>query len=211
MGWSFKVGGQARFLNIDTFSSFSALRDKRSVLIITVMIFAITGLIGLICLAIFIIKNIKIRNVIEDWELDIGPQRYSYRELKKVTRGFKDSELLRSCGFGKVYKGTLPNLKTLVAVMRISSESKQGLREFISEISTNERLHHRNLAQLQGWCHCQGDLLLIYEFMPNGSFSRCLFNEPKSILSWEQRFNIIKGISCGFQYNQYSGNYHCAT
>ncbi|KAH7865427.1 hypothetical protein Vadar_006532 [Vaccinium darrowii] len=40
----------------------------------------------------------KNTEVIEDWELGIGPHRYSYQELNQATRGFKDSELL---GAGK--------------------------------------------------------------------------------------------------------------
>jgi serine/threonine protein kinase len=68
-----------------------------------------------------------------------------------------------------------------VAVKRISHESKQGVREFASEITSIGRLRHRNLVQLLGWCRQRGDLLLVYEFMPSGSLDKYLFNEqPKS-------------------------------
>ena len=36
--------------------------------------------------------------------------------------------------------------------------------------------------------------------MPNGSLDKYLFDEPKAILSWEQRFKIIKGVSLGLLY-----------
>ena len=43
-------------------------------------------------------------------------------------------------------------------------------------------------------------MLLVYDFMPNGSLDRYIFDEPKTILSWEQRFNIIKGVTLGLLY-----------
>ncbi|GER50568.1 concanavalin A-like lectin protein kinase family protein, partial [Striga asiatica] len=149
----------------------------------------------------------KIRNaeIIENWELEIVPHRYKYQELKKATRSFKDSELLGSGGFGRVYKGTLPNSKTQIAVKRISHDSKQGVREFLSEISSIGRLRHRNLVQLMGWCRRGADLLLVYDFMPNGSLDRFLFEigpEPNTerALSWEQRFRIVKVVASGLLY-----------
>ncbi|GAV76555.1 Pkinase domain-containing protein, partial [Cephalotus follicularis] len=128
------------------------------------------------------------------------PHRYSYHELKQATNSFSDKELLGHGGFGQVYKGTLPNSKTQVAVKRISHESKQGLREFVSEIASIGRLRHRNLVQLLGWCRQRGDLLLVYDFMANGSLDRFLFDDPKTVLNWEQRFKIIKDVACGLVY-----------
>ncbi|KAK0592841.1 hypothetical protein LWI29_026411 [Acer saccharum] len=150
--------------------------------------------------AFYIIRKIKNADVIEAWELDVGPHRFSYQELKKATRGFRDKELLGFGGFGKVYKGKLASTNTQVAVKRISHESKQGLREFVSEIASIGRLRHRNLVQLLGWCRRRGDLLLVYDFMPNGSLDKYIFDEPKSILSWEERFRIIKGVASGLLY-----------
>ncbi|WRX12452.1 Protein kinase domain - like 10 [Theobroma cacao] len=74
------------------------------------------------------------------------------------------------------------------------------LREFVSEIASIGRLRHRNLVQLLGWCRCRGDLLLVYDFMPNGSLDKYLFDEPKRVLSWEERFKIIKGVASGLLY-----------
>ena len=53
---------------------------------------------------------------------------------------------------------------------------------------------------LLGCYRRQGDLLLVYEFMPNVSLDKYLFDEPKAILSWEQRFKIIKGVASGLLY-----------
>ncbi|MCI30464.1 L-type lectin-domain receptor kinase S.4, partial [Trifolium medium] len=144
---------------------------------------------------IYLFRKIKNADVIEAWELEIGPHRYSYQELKKATKGFKEKELLGQGGFGRVYNGTLPKSKIQVAVKRVSHESKQGLREFVSEISSLGRLCHRNLVQLLGWCRRRGDLLLVYDFMANGSLDKYLFEDSDIVLSWEQRFKIIKDVA----------------
>ncbi|XVF08139.1 hypothetical protein REPUB_Repub06bG0200100 [Reevesia pubescens] len=144
--------------------------------------------------------QIKNADVIEDWEMEIGPQRYSYQELKQATNGFSDRNLLGHGGFGRVYKGTLRNSKTEVAVKQVSHESKQGLHEFLSEIASIGRLRHRNLVQLLGWCRRRGDLLLVYDFMANCSLDKFLFDEPQTVLNWEQRFRIIKGVASGLLY-----------
>ena len=70
----------------------------------------------------------------------------------------------------------------------------------MSEVGSIGNLRHRNIVQLLGWCHRQGDLLLVYEFMPNGRLDKYLFDEPKAILSWKQRFKIIKGVALGLLY-----------
>ena len=43
--------------------------------------------------------------MIEAWELDIGPHRFSYTELKQATRGFRDKELLGLVGLVEFIKG----------------------------------------------------------------------------------------------------------
>ncbi|KAF8369898.1 hypothetical protein HHK36_032064 [Tetracentron sinense] len=199
-GWSFKMNGLARTLDLSSLPSLPGPKKKHKALILGVSISTAVMMISAISIAIYLIRKIKNADVIEAWELQIGPHRFSYQELKKATKGFREKELLGFGGFGKVYRGILPDSKTQVAVKRISHESKQGLREFVSEIASIGRLRHRHLVQLQGWCRRRGDLLLVYDFMPNGSLDKFLFDEPKSILSWEQRFKIIKGVASGLLY-----------
>lgn len=200
LGWSFKINGEAKSLDLDSLPLVPGTKRKHTSLIVSLSVVAVVFVLASILIAILMIRKIKNAEVIESWELDIVPHRYKYQELKQATRGFKDSELLGFGGFGRVYKGTLPNSKTQVAVKRISHESKQGLREFVSEISSIGRLRHRNLVQLLGWCRRGADLLLVYDFMPNGSLDKFLFDEPNRVLSWQQRLKIIKGVASGLLY-----------
>ncbi|KAJ8636689.1 hypothetical protein MRB53_010956 [Persea americana] len=116
-----------------------------------------------------------------------------------ATKGFRNKELLGIGGFGRVYRGMLPRSKIEVAVKRVSHESKQGIQEFIAEIVSLGRLHHRNIVQLLGYCRRKGELFLVYDYMPNGSLDKFLFDENKT-LSWAQRFHIIKGVASGLYY-----------
>ncbi|XP_059458492.1 L-type lectin-domain containing receptor kinase S.4-like, partial [Corylus avellana] len=151
MGWSFNVNGDAKSLNLSQLpklqlpTTATGTKKNRGGLIVGASVSCALAVILLAALTFYIVRKMKRADVVEAWEHDIGPQRFSYDELKKATRGFKEKELLGSGGFGRVYKGTLPNSDTQVAVKRISHNSKQGLREFVSEVVSIGRLRHRNL------------------------------------------------------------------
>jgi len=81
----------------------------------------------------------------------------------------------------------LPISKLEVAVKRVSHESKQGMKEFIAEIVSIGRLRHRNLVQLLGYCRRKGELLLVYDYMSNGSLDKYLhYEEGMPTLNWAQ-------------------------
>ncbi|CAN1184403.1 L-type lectin-domain containing receptor kinase IX.1 [Linum perenne] len=112
----------------------------------------------------------------DEFEKGTGPKRFSYRELSRATANFSDSGKLGEGGFGGVYKGILTNSGSEIAVKRVSRTSRQGKKEYISEVRIISRLRHRNLVQLIGWCHEKNELLLVYEFLPNGSLDQHLFS-----------------------------------
>lgn len=201
-GWSFKMGGgAARSLDLSALPDLPHHTKKNTALIAAASISAVLAMVLFLSAAVYLFRKIKNADVIEPWELEYGPHRFSYKELKTATRGFREKELLGFGGFGRVYRGTLPgSSRTQVAVKRVSQQSKQGIREFVAEIASIGRLRHRNLVQLQGWCRRREDLLLVYDYMSNGSLDKYLFDEPKSILSWPQRFKIIKGVASGLLY-----------
>ncbi|XXG54531.1 hypothetical protein AAC387_Pa03g2383 [Persea americana] len=202
LGWSFKTNGQARaldHLHLPTLPP-SGSKAKSKALTIGLPVI-VTFFVLLIILSIILIRRkIKFAEVLEDWEREYGPHRFSFRDLFVATNGFKEKELLGFGGFGQVYRGVLKASQTQVAVKRISHESRQGIREFVAEIVSLGRLRHRNLVRLLGYCRRKGELLLVYDFMPNGSLDKFLFDHPKSMLNWSQRFHILKGVASGLLY-----------
>ncbi|CAL9017150.1 unnamed protein product [Prunus brigantina] len=122
-----------------------------------------------------------------------GPRKFSYRELVRATSNFEEG------GFGVVYGGFIKDLNSYVAVKRISSGSKQVLKEYASEVRIISRLRHRNLVQLIGWCHEKQELMLVYDFMPNGNLDSHLFKE-KGLLTWQIRYSIAQGLASGLFY-----------
>nr|DAD42746.1 TPA_asm: hypothetical protein HUJ06_000976 [Nelumbo nucifera] len=201
LAWSFKMNGQAESLDLSRLPKLPSGPGKKLPILPISLPF-----VGVICglvlawLIILFVRKIKYKEVLEDWELQYGPHRFSYRNLFLSTNGFKDNELLGRGGFGRVYKGVLPKSKIQVAVKRISHDSTQGMREFIAEIATIGRLRHPNLVRLLGYCRRKGELLLVYDFMSNGSLNKFIFDRPKLALNWAQRFKIIKDVASALLY-----------
>jgi hypothetical protein len=136
-----------------------------------------------------------------------GPKRFSYDELVRATNDFSEEGKLGEGGFGGVYKGFLSDLQQLVAVKKVSRPSDQGKKAYITEIKIISVLRHKNMVQLIGWCHEKGALLLVYEFMPNGSLDFHLFG-GRTLLNWEVRYKIALGLASALLYlHEESGQY----
>ncbi|CAN0909085.1 L-type lectin-domain containing receptor kinase IX.1 [Linum grandiflorum] len=129
-----------------------------------------------------------------------GPRKFTFKELAKATNNFSDSNnKLGEGGFGGVYRGFIKDNDDYIAVKRVSKNSKQGIKEFAAEVKIISRLRHRNLVQLIGWCYEKKELLLVYEFLPNGSLDMHLFRN-QSVLRWETRYKIAKGLASALLY-----------
>ncbi|KAF3454659.1 hypothetical protein FNV43_RR05107 [Rhamnella rubrinervis] len=202
LGWSFNKSGPAQSLELSKLPPLPPRRkrsQKPSKIVIVAPVVAIFVLVVVIG-AVYFIRRKKYEEVREEWESEYGPQRFSYKNLYIATNGFKEKELLGAGGFGKVYRGTLPNSDVHIAVKRISHDSRQGMKEFVAEIASMRRLRHRNLVQLLGYCRRKGELLLVYDYMPNGSLDKSLFNNKTPNLSWFHRFRVLRDVASALLY-----------
>ncbi|KAK5840110.1 hypothetical protein PVK06_008985 [Gossypium arboreum] len=91
-----------------------------------------------------------------------GVKYFTFKEMALATDNFNSSNQVGQGGYGKVYKGTLPD-KTVVAIKRAEEGSLQGQKEFFTEIKLLSRLHHRNLVSLVGYCDEEGEQLNLKE------------------------------------------------
>ncbi|KAF3442651.1 hypothetical protein FNV43_RR16567 [Rhamnella rubrinervis] len=135
----------------------------------------------------------------------MGPKKFRLKELRRATGKFDSKNRLGTGGFGTVYKGFLGNKE--VAVKRVSKNSSQGKQEFIAEVTTIGSLRHKNLVKLIGWCYESHELLIVYEYMPNGSLDKFIIGDDnfgmkitEPALIWEIRHNIIYGVAQALDY-----------
>lgn len=120
------------------------------------------------------------------------PIRYSYSEIRKMTKSFKDK--LGEGGYATVFKGTLRS-GHLVAVKMLSNSTANG-QDFINEVATIGRICHVNVVQLIGFCVEGSKRSLVYEFMPNGSLNKYIFSQEGSVLlNYQKMYDIALGVA----------------
>ncbi|XP_049401648.1 probable L-type lectin-domain containing receptor kinase S.5 [Solanum stenotomum] len=151
-------------------------------------------------------KRMQVLDQSENIEIQIqnsatAPQRFQLKDLKRATGNFDPKNILGRGGCGVVLKGMLDQKE--VAVKRFFNDSSQGAKDLIAEVTTIGNLHHKNLVKLIGWCYESNELLVVYEFMPNGSLDKlisCEENGKGLSLNWEIRHGIICGIAQALDY-----------
>ncbi|XP_074308724.1 receptor-like protein kinase FERONIA [Silene latifolia] len=190
------------------------LNSKRSIhKIIPVIIGGVIGgllLVSIILLALFR-RRLQYKKQLTSTNLSRPSlpsdlcRRFSLTQIRVATRDFDKNLIIGSGGFGKVYKGCIDGGATDVAVKRLNPTSKQGEREFLTEIEMLSRLRHRHLVSLIGYCDEKGEMILIYEYMPRGTLRDHLYRDTKGtnnneVLSWKQRLTICLGSARGLEY-----------
>ncbi|GLU18244.1 hypothetical protein SLE2022_345530 [Rubroshorea leprosula] len=125
-------------------------------------------------------------------------QHFSYNELEKATNKFDSARELGDGGFGIVYYGKLQDGRP-VAVKRLYENNENNennykrVKQFWNEIEILGHLRHPNLVSLYGYTsHHSRELLLVYEYISNGTVADHLHGEgakPGS-LSWSIRLKI---------------------
>ncbi|KAG2299606.1 hypothetical protein Bca52824_036078 [Brassica carinata] len=198
LGWSFGVNREAPPLDLLKLSKLPRFQPMRSLafykfempLISFVLIFSLILLVAR--------RRRQFTEELDDWEN--GMNTLIIKDLYYATEGFKEKNLVGSGGFRRVYKGVMPRTELEIAMKRVSHESQQGLEEFVSEIVIIGRMSHRNLVPLLGYCRRKGELLLMYDYMPNRSLDKYLYNSPEVTLDWKQRMKVMLGVASGLFY-----------
>lgn len=141
------------------------------------------------------------KHIVEGDEGAANVKLYSYNELKSATGGFSPDNKVGEGGFGSVYKGKLKD-GTSIAIKVLSLESKQGVREFLTELILITNIVHENLVQLYGCC-VEGDhRILVYNYLENNSIAQTLLGANRNNIqfNWRTRSKICIGVARGLAF-----------
>ncbi|KAL8511494.1 hypothetical protein ACS0TY_018047 [Phlomoides rotata] len=111
-------------------------------------------------------------------------------ELEKATDKFSDNRVLGKGGLGTIYKGMLSD-GTIVAIKKANNADESQVDLFINEVFILSKLSHRHIVKLLGCCLETEVLLLIYEYVTNGTLSDHIQDETNTpTISWDDRLRI---------------------
>ncbi|KAL8537975.1 hypothetical protein ACS0TY_000066 [Phlomoides rotata] len=205
IGLFFHFGLDWSFWLSESFKIKSFALDLPQLGMLIVMGLAVRLIIGFICLMGFLIYKFRRRHLsmfdaIESFlrsDNKLVPIRYSYSDIKKMTRVFREE--LGQGGYGKVYKGKLRSGSD-VAVKLLGKAGTNG-KDFMNEIATIGRIHHVNVINLVGYCAERSKRVLVYDFMPNGSLDKYIYKEDRvNSLDWQTKYEIAIGVARGIEY-----------
>ncbi|AES66259.1 cold-responsive protein kinase 1 [Medicago truncatula] len=128
---------------------------------------------------------------------------YTFKELRNATDNFSPANKIGEGGFGSVYMGRLKGGK-LAAIKVLSAESRQGVKEFLTEINVISAVEHENLVKLYGCCVEKNNRILVYNYLENNSLSRTLLggghNSDSIYFDWRTRCRICIGVARGLAF-----------
>lgn len=114
---------------------------------------------------------------------------YPYKEIERATNSFCEKQRLGTGAFGTVYAGKLHN-DDWVAIKKIKYRDNNSIDQVMNEIKLLSSVSHPNLVRLLGCCIEEGEQILVYEYMPNGTLSQHLQRKRSKGLPWTIRLNI---------------------
>ncbi|KAI4338067.1 hypothetical protein L6164_016420 [Bauhinia variegata] len=148
-------------------------------------------------------KKVAASNILAEGEIHRPrppnkPRRFTFSEISTATRSFSELELLGRDSKGEYYRGKLAN-GCQVAVKKFSAQflSSHGSdkKRLLKEIDVISKVRHPNLIPIRGWCKDNHEILVVYDFFPNGSLDKWLFGA--GVLPWTRRLKVIKDIADG--------------
>ncbi|GMP83412.1 hypothetical protein CsSME_00037335 [Camellia sinensis var. sinensis] len=109
----------------------------------------------------------------------LAPKRCTYSDIKKMTNSFR------------------------VKLVKVLKGLKDNGEDFIIEVTTISRTSYVNIVNLLGFCFDGHNRALVYEFMPNGSPEKFIYDRNSLTyrqLGWETLYKIAVGIARGLEY-----------
>ncbi|CDP21476.1 unnamed protein product, partial [Coffea canephora] len=178
--------------------------ESRKKRIVMIVLLASGSIILALVISIFLMR-LKLRKKILTPTQNLIPmatfERASFHELRQITNGFSESNLLGSGCFGSVYKGIREN--GMVWAIKVFDLQLEGaFKSFDRECEALSCLRHRNLTRVITACSSLDFKALVLEYMPNGSLEKWLHSNPH-FLNIKQRLDVMIDVACGLEYLHY--------
>ncbi|XP_010050971.2 rust resistance kinase Lr10 [Eucalyptus grandis] len=127
----------------------------------------------------------------------LNPTWFSAEQLAVCTRD--DATLLGYGNNGVVFKGELPSGTPVAVKVLKNAHDKKMEEQFMAEVSSIGRTHHKNLVRLYGFCFEPTKKALVYEYMENGSLDEFLSGD-KTAMDWCKMHEIAVETAKGIAY-----------
>ncbi|KAK9735622.1 hypothetical protein RND81_04G216400 [Saponaria officinalis] len=139
------------------------------------------------------------------WRL-IAFQRLNFTSAE-ILACIKETNVIGMGGNGIVYKAEIQKPHSVIAVKKLwrSPCDVETGDNLLAEVDLLGRLRHRNIVKLLGYLHNENEVIIVYEYMPNGSLGTALHGTkqcPKNnmLVDWVSRYNIAFGVAQGLAY-----------
>ncbi|CAN6207981.1 unnamed protein product [Urochloa humidicola] len=143
-----------------------------------------------------------------DTQDDDRIQNLSFSLLMNATNSFSFENQIEQGPLATLYKGQLHGNDVTVKRVSILSVGQQlpssmsPYELFRNEVRILQKLQHKNIVKLMGFCAERSEKVSIYEYMHNGSLEDVIFVRMRAgfIVDWHTRFRIIEGVAQGAGY-----------
>ncbi|XP_042518974.1 LEAF RUST 10 DISEASE-RESISTANCE LOCUS RECEPTOR-LIKE PROTEIN KINASE-like 1.1 [Macadamia integrifolia] len=148
------------------------------------------------------VRSFSLKTDLKKGSTHFGIPIFSYAELEEATNNFSSVNVLGDGAFGTVYHGNLQDGR-IVAIKRLYHNNYKHVMRFMNEIEILTRLRHQYLVTLYGCTSYRShELLLVYEFIPNGTVADHLHGDRRvdGSLPWSIRMSIAMETASALSY-----------
>ncbi|KAI9124680.1 hypothetical protein K1719_004602 [Acacia pycnantha] len=134
--------------------------------------------------------------------IELLSHRFSLSQLRKSTNDFHHRRIIGEGPYDVVYRASISvngQLKDIALKRLRPTNSSHHISIFKNEIILMCQLHHPNLVSLVGFCDDQNELIMVYDYVPNGSLFNQLYTKSPA-LPWKKRLEISIGVARGLHY-----------
>ncbi|XP_066395193.1 probable LRR receptor-like serine/threonine-protein kinase At1g74360 [Miscanthus floridulus] len=128
----------------------------------------------------------------------LGKTAFTYRDIVAATGNFSDDLVIGRGGYGVVYRGVLPDGRTVAVKKLARPRDGDCEREFRAEMEVladrmGSTWPHPNLVALYGWCLSGSAKILVYEYLDGGNLESLIGDT--AAFGWGRRLDAAIGVA----------------